>query len=302
MKPLTTAELTELAKEALTENGFAPDFSPIILEAAEKLEKTVLTLTPDSEIQDLRQLLWSSIDDKSSRDLDQVEYTETLPNGDIRLLVGIADVDKFVVKDSAIDAHAERNTVSIYAGNKVFPMLPEQLSTDLTSLLNDVDRFAVVIEMIIGADGEVSSSNVFRAFIRNYAKLAYEEIGAWLDENAEIPEGVTKISGMEAQILLQQETASRLYKFRQQHGALEFETVETAPVIKEGNITNLKISRPNSARRIIENFMIAANVTMAEFLENHHSISLRRVVKTPERWNQNRRSCRVVRCSVAGNA
>ena len=286
MNQLTTADLTGFARNAMIANGFLPDFPQNVIEAVNKLEDSEPNRLHDPLIRDLRQLLWSSIDDKSTRDLDQVEYVETLPGGEVRLLIGIAEVDEFVPQGSVIDNFAARNTVSIYAGNRTFPLLPEKLSTDLTSLLNDADRLAVVIEMVIAADGEVRSNNVYRALVRNYAKLSYEEIGVWLDENAPLPVTVETVRGLEAQIRLQRETASRLHKLRQQHGALEFETVETSPVIVDGNITEIKTTAHNSARDIIENFMIAANVAMAEFLEANNVISLRRVVKDPERWER----------------
>ena len=286
MNQLTTAELNEIARQSMSENGFITDFPPNVIEAVEHLKQDPPDFSKDSSIRDLRSRLWSSIDDASSRDLDQVEYVEELENGDIRVLVGIADVDEFVTKDSLIDIHAAKNTVSIYAGSHVFPMLPEELSTNLTSLLNDVDRLAIVIEMIVGEDGSIVSKDIYRAVLHNYAKLAYEEIGAWLDKNTSVPDSIANVKGLEAQVNLQFKVASKLLKFRQNHGALEFETVEASPVITDGNITNIKILHSNSARKIIENMMISSNVTMAEFVENHHVISLRRVVKTPARWER----------------
>jgi exoribonuclease-2 len=215
-----------------------------------------------------------------------VEYAEKLSNGDVRLLVGIADVDEFVPKDSLVDLFASLNTVSIYAGTEVFPMLPERLSTDLTSLLEGEDRLAVVTEIIICPDGNVRTTNVFRALLHNYAKLSYEETGAWLDGGRQIPEAISRIPKLEAQIRLQHEAAKRLYKFRKQNGALEFETVQSKPVIEDDRIIDIQSEKYNSARHIIENFMVTANVQMAEFLEKRNVLSLRRVVKTPERWNR----------------
>jgi VacB/RNase II family 3'-5' exoribonuclease len=286
MNQLTTKELNEIARQAMIENGFETGFPPNVIESVNNLKENVTDFLKDPSIRDLRSLLWSSIDDASSRDLDQIEYVEELPNGDIRVLIGIADVDEFVPKGSAVDIHAAKNTISIYAGSHVFPMLPEELSTDLTSLLNDVDRLAIVIEMVVAKDGTIGSKDIFRAVLHNYAKLSYEEIGAWLDENTPVPNSVSEVAGMQEQILLQFKVAKRLLEFRQNHGALEFETIEASPVITDGNITNIKILHSNSARKIIENFMISANVTMAEFLEKHNFISLRRVVKTPARWDR----------------
>jgi len=287
MKPLTNAQLNAAARRLMIENNFAPDAPSEIIGDAKSLEQTTVDLSLNSSVRDLRALLWSSIDNASSRDLDQIEYAEKLPNGDIKLLVGIADVDEFVPKDSPVDRFAYKNTVSIYAGHHVFPMLPEELSTDLTSLREGVDRLAVIVEMIVRADGDVQRSDVYRARVHNYAKLSYEEIGRWLDENLETPETVAQVENLDAQIRLQSEAAGRLYELRKKNGALEFETIESAPVVENGTITDLKGEpRQNAAREIIENFMIATNVETAEFLENRRSPSLRRVVKTPARWNR----------------
>lgn len=287
MNQLTTFEFNALAREALIEDGFATGFPPHVSEAAQSLDEgRIISDALSSGVRDLRALLWSSIDNATSRDLDQVEYAEKLPNGDIRLLIGIAEVDEFVPKNSTIDRFAAENTISIYTGSHVFPMLPERLSTNLTSLLDDFDRLAVVTEIIVSQNGDVETADIFRAFLRNRAKLNYEEVGAWLDGDGEIPEAIEKTAGLEAQIRLQHEAAKRLREFRKQKGALEFETVEAKPFIENDKITALKIEKRNSARDIIENFMVTANVEMAEFLEKRNVVSLRRVVKTPERWHR----------------
>ena len=292
MSRLKIAELNALARQALIDNNFAPDFPPQVIADAESLDEQKIISSAGASVKDLRSLLWSSIDDAASLDLDQVEFAEKLPNCDIRLLVGIADVDEFEPKDSAIDAFAAKNITSIYTASRVFPMLPERLSTDLTSLRAGVERLAVVIEMIVGDGGDVQTGDVFRAMLRSQAKLSYEEIGAWLDEKTEIPASVSQTNGLEAQIRLQYETAVRLRDFRRQKGALEFETIEAKPVISGDEITDIKIEQTNAARDIIENFMIAANVQTAEFLENRNQPSLRRVVKTPARWNRIREIAR----------
>ncbi len=286
MSQLKISELTALARQALIDNNFAADFTPNVIDAAASLDEQKIISSANLSVKDLRSLMWSSIDDAASLDLDQVEYAEKLPNGDIRLLVGIADVDAFVPKDSVIDRFAAKNTVSIYTASKVFPMLPERLSTDLTSLREGVDRLAVVIEMIVGENADVQTGDVFPALLRNYAKLSYEEIGAWLDGKSEIPESVSQVDGMESQIRLQYEIAVRLRNFRKQKGALEFETIEAKLVMKGDEITDIEVERRNAARDIIESFMIAANVQTAEFLENRNVPSLRRVVKNPQRWNR----------------
>lgn len=287
MNKLTTTELNRIARRIMIENNFAPDPPHVLTEAAQSVIEQNTNLPPDSSIRDLRLLQWSSIDNASSRDLDQIEYAERLSNGDIKLLIGIADVDAFVPKNSPVDQFAYKNTVSVYAANHVFPMLPEKFSTDLTSLRQGFERFAVVLEMLVRADGDVRTSDVYRARVFNHAKLSYEEIGEWLDGNSPAPEIFANVEGLEAQIRLQQETAARLYNLRRKNGALEFETIESIPVVQNDSIVNLEsASRDNGARKIIENFMIAANVEMAEFLQSRHSLSLRRVVKTPARWNR----------------
>ena len=277
---LSFAEIAERARQVMIENGFEPDFPS----EAEAQATQANSLPTAGEVRDMRDTLWSSIDNKTSRDLDQIEFAEKLENGDIRLLVGIADVDEHVPKHSAIDGHAAKNTVSVYTEAKTFPLLPEELSFGLTSLLEDEDRMTVVVELVVKENGDVPGNNVFLAMTRNHAKLNYEEVGDWLDDEAEIPEKVRNTPGLEDQIRLQMEAAQQLHKFRNERGALEFETIESSAIVTDGEIRGLESVRPNSARKIIENLMVAANVEMAEFLELHGSLSLRRIVKTPERW------------------
>jgi exoribonuclease-2 len=278
-------DLAAIAHQAMVDNGFVPDIPRSVLDELQSLEPKTGAL--DSSTQDLRSLLWSSIDDRKSRDLDQVEYAEKLANGDIRVLVGIADVDAFVKKGSAIDEHAAANCTSVYTGVKMFPMLPEELSTDQTSLIESADRTSLVIEIIVATDGAVKSSDVFRALLHNYAKLSYEVVGAWLDNQGPLPPAIERVPGMEAQIRLQFEAAQHLREMRKEHGALELETIQASPVVDNaGKVIDLSVTERNSARDLIENFMIAANVAMAQFLEAKGVFSLRRVVRTPERWSR----------------
>lgn len=283
MHQLTIAELRTRAKTAMKENGFVIKNSPQVEIELREIDSDK-TNYDDDGVRDLRSLLWSSIDNESSRDLDQIEYAEKLPNGDIKILVGIADVDWVAPKHSAIDEFAAKNTVTVYTEGEVFPMLPFELSTDATSLLPDVDRLAVVVEMTICENGDVCDTNFYRALTHNYAKLTYEKIGAWLDENAPAPEIFEKVKGLREQVVLQKEAAIRLYKFRQKKGALEFETIESSAVKSDDKVVDLQSVLPNTAQLIIENFMIAANVETAEFLESKNIPSIRRVVKTPARW------------------
>ncbi|HEY8188679.1 MAG TPA: RNB domain-containing ribonuclease [Pyrinomonadaceae bacterium] len=280
-------DLFAIAHQTMIEEGFEPDFpAPVATEVRSMVAESA-TITSSTGDEDLRDLLWSSIDDKKTRDLDQVEYAEITSGGDTRLLVGIADVDAFVSQGSVTDKHAGTNCTSVYTGVKTFPMLPEELSTDLTSLMENEDRLAVVTELILAADGSVKKTNFYRALLKNHAKLSYEAVGAWLDGKTGVPESVSNVPGMEAQIKLQSEIAERFEKYRKEHGALNLETIQAKPEVDEqGRVVGLAVVESNSARELIANFMISANVAMAEFLEAKGGPSLRRIVRTPKYWDR----------------
>ena len=280
-----TPDLRSIARRAMISSGLATDFPPEVLREAESLTKTIAP-PANGPVRDMREVLWSSIDNNESRDLDQVEYVERLSDGRLRLLIGIADVDVFVPKGSVIDRHAFANTVSVYTPAVIFPMLPEQLSTDKTSLLEGRDRLAVVIELILTPEGVVSSKDVYRAAVRNRAKLTYGEVGEWLEGRSPAPGGVTNVVGLEEQVRLQLEATERLHALRKENGALELESVEAEPILSGGEVIRLDIKRHNRAQSIVESFMIAANTAMAELLQERGVASLRRVVRTPERWPQ----------------
>ena len=282
---MDSLDLTAIAHQAMIDAGFVPDVPPSVLAELQSLESKPQMAVADSGTRDMRSLLWSSIDDRKSRDLDQVEYAERLPNGDICVRVGIANVDALVQKGSAIDAHAAENSTSVYTGVRIFPMLPEQLSTDMTSLVGGADRSSIVTEVILAPDGTAKSTDVYSALLHNYAKLSYEAVGVWLDNTGPIPPEIANVPQMDAQIRLQFEAAQHLRELRKEHGALELETIEASPVINNlGQVTELSVVERNSARDLIENFMIAANVAMALFLTAKGALSLRRVVRTPEHW------------------
>jgi exoribonuclease-2 len=280
----TSNWLDERARQTMAENGFEPNFPPDALAELASIESQPKADDQAQGTVDLRDLLWSSIDNASSRDLDQIEYAEQLENGDIKILVGIADVDRLVKKDDALDRHAAKNTVTIYTETEMFPMLPEELSTGLTSLNEGEDRLAVIVELVVKENGDVPGNTVYPGVVRNRAKLAYESIGSWLDNGGAIPEKVVSTPGLKEQIELQQTAAERLHKFRLEKGALEFESIESSAVMENGEVRGIVSVKENSARKLIENFMVAANVEMAEFLEANGFVSLRRVVKTPEHW------------------
>ncbi len=275
------SRLDNQAYQAMVENGFEPEFSADVETQVRGLQEPAIP----GDAKDLRSLLWSSIDNATSRDLDQIEWAEQLDNGDIRVLVAIADVDALVKKDSPVDRHAAKNTVTVYTESRIFPMMPEELSTGLTSLNQNADRLAIVAEMIVKEDGDVPQSNFYRAAVNNRAKLAYEDVGPWLDGQSQVPQSVADVVGLQHQIEMQQQAALRLQKYRAAKGALEFESIESAAVVEDGEVKSIHSVEPNGARKLIENFMVAANVEMAEFLENHDAASLRRVVKTPEHWD-----------------
>jgi ribonuclease R len=275
-------DLESVARQALLSNGFSVD-----IDAAMRAQLAALkpaTATPD--VRDLRALLWSSIDNTTSLDLDQIEYAELTTDNNIRLRIGIADVDVLVPRDSAIDKHARANATSVYTGMDVYPMLPEQLSTDLTSLKEGADRVILVIELTIAKDGSIKSHDVYRALATNHAKLAYETLGPWLEGRGDIPSIVQKTPGLEAQLWLQDRTASLLKYIRQQAGALEFDTVEATAVGKNGKVESLAVTRKNRARDLIEDFMIAANVAIAQYLAEQNRSAIRRVVRVPKRWSR----------------
>lgn len=275
--------LLAIAHETMLAEGFSPDIPTAVENELRQIDDG--PLTSDSTVRDLRHWLWSSIDNLTSRDLDQVEFVERQADDSIRVLIGIADVAAFVPKGSAIDSHAFENTTSVYTGVTTFPMLPEELSTDKTSLLEGQDRRAIVIEFIVTSDDRVKAQDVFPALVHNYSKMSYEVIGNWLDHDTAVPKEVSRIPNLEEQVRLQFEAATRLLEALRAQGALHLETIQATPVIDEnGRITDLSIDERNSARDIIENFMIAANASMADSLDRRGVAALRRVVRTPENW------------------
>jgi exoribonuclease-2 len=262
--------------------GFEPDLDDA---AKTQLDSLTAPAAMPSGVKDLRNLPWSSIDNTESRDLDQVEVAEALPNGQIRLIVGIADVDALVGKDTPLDRHAYANCTSVYTGVAVFPMLPEKLSTGLTSLNENEDRLSLAIETVVDGDGNVVSFDVYRAMTRNKAQLAYDEVGEFLAGGAP-PRSVASDKTIVDQLTLQHEASKRLKAERLRNGALEFDTIEATPVTKDGRIVDLEVVHKNMARDLIEDFMIASNVAIAKFLEARGRSGIRRVVREPERWGR----------------
>lgn len=277
-------DLQAAAKQIMIEHGFEPEFPAEVSAQLENLKKNPPPIAVTDGIRDLRNLLWSSIDNDTSRDLDQIEVAESLSNGDVKVMIGIADVDAYAMKLTPIDQHAACETTTVYTGIRTFPMLPEELSTGATSLLEDQDRLAVVTEFVVGADGNLKSSNVYRAIVRNKAQLQYNSVGGWLEGTGAAPAKVAASSDLQAQLKLQDQVAQRLKTQRVQHGALNLQTDEVHPLIENEKVVGIAKQQKNRATDLIEDFMVAANGVVARLLESVSS--LRRIVRTPERWDR----------------
>jgi VacB/RNase II family 3'-5' exoribonuclease len=281
----TYGDLKAIAKQVMIEHGFEPDFPSGVPEQLAALRGSPPHVAAGGDVRDLRGLLWSSIDNDTSRDLDQIEVAERLSDGSVKILIGIADVDAFAPKQTPIDQHAARETTTVYAGVRNFPMLPEELSTGQTSLLEDQDRLSVVIEFVVdGSGGVIQSSSLYRAVVRNKAQLQYNSVGGWLESSTAAPPRVSASSDLQAQIKLQDEIAQKLKDQRHQHGALSLQTDELHPLVLNEKVIDVVKQQKNRATELIEDFMVAANGVVARFLEDVSS--LRRIVRTPERWDR----------------
>jgi VacB/RNase II family 3'-5' exoribonuclease len=278
------AHLRALAVEAMRAHGLEPDFPPDALAQAASLARS--PTTTEEPVRDLRGLMWCSIDNDESRDLDQLSVGQPLAGGAVRVLVAVADVDAAVPRQSPVDRHAAVNTTSVYTPAITFPMLPERLSTDLTSLVENADRLAIVVECTTAADGSVTGSDVYGATVRNRAKLAYPSVGAWLTGQGPLPAAAAAVPGMDAQLRLQDTVAQVLGRRRHEQGALEFEAMDVEPRFDGDTLRDLQPETPNRARTLIENLMVAANGVVARFLDSRGFPSIRRVVRTPARWDR----------------
>lgn len=273
--------LERIAWTAMTERGLLPDFSA---EALSQLSKINTPASMQGNIIDLRSLPWASVDNDDSQDLDQLTVAEALPNGKVRIRVAIADVDSLVMAGSPIDKYARQNTTSVYTAAKIFPMLPEKLSTNFTSLNPNEDRLAVVVDMTLNMDGSLEHSDVYRACVRNHAKLTYNGVSAWLEGTATLPQEIAGINGLSDNLQLQDQIAQSMKQFRQDHGALSLQTIKGRPKFEGDRVSVLEIESENRATDIIQNFMIAANGVTARFLASKGFPAICRVVRTPERW------------------
>jgi exoribonuclease-2 len=284
MKNHRYVDLKAIAWHAMEKYGFTPRFpTPVIREVNAIHERTFPA--GQNGAGDLRTLLWSSIDNHDSMDLDQLEFCERGQGGEIHVRVAIADVDVYIKKESQTDQHAAHNGASVYTGIETFPMLPGRLSYGITSLLPGQDRIAVVIEYAVLPDGGFRPLTVERALVCNKAKLVYEEVGEWLEGTGPIPRLVREIPGLKEQIHLQNEASQRLRKQRREQGALELDTIEAQAIVEGGLVTDLVVKRQNMARCVIEEFMVAANGTMVSCLGNAGIAMIQRVVRTPRNWD-----------------
>jgi VacB/RNase II family 3'-5' exoribonuclease len=276
--------LQKIARRAMQDKGFQVDFPPTATEALGKQQANPVKI--EGSLRDLRSLSWCSIDNDDSEDLDQLSVAESMPSGEVKILVAVADVDSIVNKNSAFEDHAKHNTTSVYTSALIFPMLPEKLSTDLTSLKFNEDRLSIVVEFVIADDGSVRNSDIYPAVVFNKAKLAYNSTNAWLEGTGVIPRAVKMVKGLDENLRLQYEAAKKLRCIRYRNGALSLETIEARPVFQGDSVSGLEEEKMNEAKDIIQEFMICANSVTARFLTAANFPSLRRVVRVPTRWDR----------------
>ena len=288
---MSHADLHRIAREAMLQRGLRPDFSEAVQSQLRALPGPQLHARP--AVRDQRDLPWCSIDNDDSRDLDQLSVAETAAGDAVRILVAIADVDGHVKAGTPIDQHAGANTTSVYTAAGIFPMLPERLSTDLSSLNENEDRMAVVADMTISLEGSILESDVYQAIVRSRAKLAYNGVAAWLEGQAPAPAALAAVPGLAEQLQLQDRVAQALKRARQRRGSLQLSTPQARPVFEQGVLTDLRVDDKNRAKELIADFMIAANGVTARFLERHGFPSLRRMLHAPRRWD------RIVQLAVA---
>lgn len=282
--------LQGIAHKAMLARGLLPDFSDGVLQELENLQALEfnehLSKKIPHEIRDLRTLLWVSIDNDDSRDLDQLTTAQEITPDLTNIYVAIADVDAAIKKGSLIDQHARHNTTSVYTAAEIFPMLPEKISTDITSLNVNQDRLAIVVEMRVGEDGKIKDSNIYRAWVHNYAKLAYNRVADWLEDNGTVSEDISAVNGLAKSLQLQDKVAQSMQNSRYDQGALHLETIHARPVFSGEQIQDLEHEKKNRAKEIIEVFMIAVNGLTARYLSDMKFPSIRRVVRTPKRWDR----------------
>lgn len=278
------ALLQRIARSAMQDKGFLIDFPSTVMTTLNSLQETIPKIS--GQVRDLRNLLWCSIDNDDSEDLDQLSVAIPMPSGEAKILVAVADVDSIVNKTSVFEDHANHNTTSVYTSALIFPMLPEKLSTDLTSLKFNADRSCIVVEYVVAVDGTIKNSDIYPAIVHNKAKLAYNSTSAWIEGNGKMPDAIAAVPGLDQNLRLQNEAAKKLKTLRYRNGALNLETIEARPVFKGDNVSGLEEEKMNEAKDIIQEFMICANSVTARFLTSGNFPSIRRVVRVPKRWDR----------------
>jgi exoribonuclease-2 len=278
------ARLQNIARNAMLDKGFLVDFSTAAVSFLSNMNGNPSKFT--EPVRDLRSLSWCSIDNDDSEDLDQLTVAITTPGGELKILVAIADVDSVVNKNSVFEDHARHNTTSVYTSARVFPMLPEKLSTDLTSLKYDADRAAIIIEFSVAVDGSIKNSDIYPAAVHNKAKLHYNSTNAWLEGSGNIPTAIDSVGGLDQNLRLQYDAAKKLKELRYRQGALSLETIEARPVFQGDELSGIEEEKMNEAKDIIQEFMICANGITARYLESNKFPSIRRVVRVPKRWGR----------------
>lgn len=278
------ALLKKIARSAMLEKGFLVDFPAEAMSALNNLKENGVKL--EDPVRDLRSLSWCSIDNDDSEDLDQLSVAIAMPSGEIKIMVAVADVDSIVNKYSLFEGHANHNTTSVYTSALIFPMLPEKLSTDLTSLKFDAERSAMVVEFLVKMDGSIKDGQIYPAVVHNKAKLAYNSTNAWLEGSGNMPKAIESVNGLDQNLRLQHQAANKLRDLRYRNGALNLETIEARPVFQEDEVSSLEEEKMNEAKDIIQELMICANTITARFLTAENFPSLRRVVRVPKRWDR----------------
>jgi VacB/RNase II family 3'-5' exoribonuclease len=294
-----TYNLNQIALEVMADHGFEAEFPGAAMEQAATLREPVMDSSDG--LRDMTSLPWCSIDNDDSRDLDQVSVSEDLPGGGMKILVGVADVDALVQRNSPIDLHARRNTTSIYTGVRTFPMFPERLSWDLTSLNENADRIAFIFEFAVEPDGRVGESRIYRAWVRNKARLTYNTVAAWLEGKAPLPSAAAKVTGLDAQIRKQDGAAQRLRKARHEHGALDLETLQPRAITENEVVVDIVAEFQNCAQELIEDLMVAANGVTTRYLTSKGFPTFRRVVRSPERWQRIVATAAAMGCRLPGD-
>ena len=281
-KQYTRSDLSRIAVIVMKEKGLEPDFSKEIHDQLSEINSP--GIDDDPKIQDLTHLLWCSLDNDDSRDLDQLTTCTEISNGSYKIFIAIADVDVLIKKNTPIDEHAQLNTASVYTSARIFPMLPEKLSTNLTSLNFNEPRLALVTEIVIGSTGDVQGSTIYRAKVLNKAKLAYDAVSDWIIGNSPVPLAISSVPGMDLQITNQDQIAQKLRAKRHEAGSLQLEIFQPKAIFEGERIIGIAEQEHNRGRQLIEEFMIATNESTAHFLQKKGIPSLRRIVRSPDRW------------------